>query len=85
MTIKQVMGNLTIKEVMGGLTVGGREDRPEAKLGPIVKLLVFLKLTTTDPFAAWCVMTGDTTPDGIRIVRSFLGAISSLPILAFRE
>ena len=80
-----MLRDLTIKQVIGVLTVGGREDRPEAKLGPIVKLLVFLKLTTTDPFAAWRVMTGDATPDGIRIVRSILGAFSSLPIVTVRE
>jgi hypothetical protein len=45
---------------------------------PIFKLPVFLKLTDTDPFAAWFVVTGDVTPDGIRVVRSVVGAISSL-------
>ena len=39
----------------------------------------------TDPFAAGFVVTGDATLDGIRVVRSVLGAISSLPIVAFRE
>ena len=42
-------------------------------------------LTNTDPFAAWFVVTGDATPDGIRVVRSVLGAIRSLPIVASRE
>jgi hypothetical protein len=42
-------------------------------------LLTFLKLTNTDPFATWSVVTRDATPDGIRVVRSVLGAISSLP------
>ena len=51
--------------------------------GRIFKLPVFLKLTNTDPFAAWSVVTGDATPDGIRVARSILGAISSLPIVAF--
>ena len=46
------------------------------------KLPVFLMLTNTDPFAAWFVVTEDATPDGIRVVRSFLGAISSFPIVA---
>jgi len=32
---------------------------------PIFKLLLFLKLTRTGPFAAWFVVTGDATPDGI--------------------
>jgi len=43
--------------------------------GPSLKLPVFLKLTNADPFAAWFVVTGDATPDGIRVVRSVLGAI----------
>ena len=30
----------------------------------------FLKLTNTDPFAAWFVVTGDATPDGIRVAFS---------------
>ena len=46
-----------------------------------LKLPPFLKLTNTDPFAAWFVVTGDATPDEIRVVRSVLGAISSLPIV----
>ena len=50
-----------------------------------LKLPPFLKLTNTDPFAAWFVVTGDATPDGIRVVRSVIGAISSLSIVAFRE
>ena len=33
------------------------------------------KLTNTEPFAAWFVVTGDATADGIRVVRSVLGAI----------
>ena len=41
-----------------------------------------VKLTNTEPFAAWFVVTGDATADEIRIVRSVLGAISSLPIAA---
>ena len=44
--------------------------------GAILKLPAFLKLTNTDPFAAWSVVTGDATLDGIRVVRSVLGAIS---------
>ena len=46
------------------------------------KLPVFLKLTNTDPFRKWFEVTGDATPDGIRVVWSVLGAISSLLILA---
>ena len=53
--------------------------------GPIFKLPVSLKLTNTHPFAAWFEVTGDATPDGIRVMRSVLEAISSLPIVAFRE
>jgi len=45
----------------------------------IFKLPPFLKLTSMEPFAAWFVVTGDATPDGIRVVRSVLGAIRSLP------
>ena len=51
--------------------------------GSMFKLPAFLKLTNTDPFAAWFVVTGDPTPDWIRVVRSVLGAISSLPIVFF--
>ena len=34
----------------------------------IFKLPVFLKLIGMDAFAAWFVVTGDATPDGIRVV-----------------
>jgi len=54
-------------------------------LGERERFPPFLKLTNTEPFAAWFIVTGDVTPDGIRVVRSVLGAISSLPIVAFRE
>ena len=40
-------------------------------------------MTDTDPFAAWCVVTGDAKPDGIRVARSVCGAIGSLSIVAF--
>ena len=30
----------------------------------------FLKLTNTDPFAAWFAVTGNATTDGIRVVSS---------------
>ena len=64
-------------------------DAPDALChlasGQVFKLQVFLKLTNTDPFAAWFVVSGDATPDAIRVVRSVLGAISSLPVVAFRE
>ena len=46
------------------------------------KLPGLVKLTNTEPFAGWFVVTGDATADGIRVVRSVLGAISSLPIVA---
>ena len=48
----------------------------------IFKIPAFLKLTDTDPFAVWFVVTGDATLDGIRAVRWVLGAISSLSIVA---
>ena len=35
--------------------------------GLILKLPEFLKLTTTDPFAAWFVVIGDATSDGLSI------------------
>jgi len=53
--------------------------------GALFKLPKLLESTNTDPFAAWFVVNTDATPDGIRVVRSVLGAISSLPIVAFRE
>jgi len=40
------------------------------------KLPGLVKLTNTEPFAAWFVVSGDATADGIRVVRSVLGAIS---------
>ena len=43
-----------------------------------IAVQVFLNLTNTDRFAAWSVVTGDATPDGIRVVQSVLGALSSL-------
>ena len=51
--------------------------------GPVSKLPVFLKQTKTDPFDGWFEATEDATSDGIRVVRSVLGAIRSLPIVAF--
>ena len=42
------------------------------------KLPAFHKLTNGDPFAAWFTLSEDATPDGIRVVRSVLGVISSL-------
>ena len=52
-----------------------------ARLGqvPFLKLPAFLKLTNTDP--AWFVVT----EYGIRVMRSVLGAISYLSIVAFSE
>ena len=47
------------------------------------KLQALVKLTNTEPFAAWFVVTGDVTAHEIRVVRSVLGAISSLPIAPF--
>ena len=61
-----------------------REERQPA-VDQFLKLPAFLKLTNTDPFVAWFVVTGDATPDGIRVVRSVMGAIRSPPIVALRE
>ena len=52
------------------------------KMGHFIGLRVFFELINMDPFAARFVISGDATPDGIRVVRSVLGAISSLPIVA---
>ena len=49
---------------------------------PIFMLPVFLKLRNTDFFAAWFAVTDVATPDGIRVVQSVLGAISSLSNVA---
>ena len=49
-----------------------------------LKLPALVKLTNAEPFTAWFVVTGDATADEIRVVRSVLGAISSLPVVAFR-
>ena len=57
--------------------------RPPGFGWPFFKLPAFLKLINTDSFAVWFVVTGDATPDGIRVVRSAVGAISSLPIVAY--
>ena len=54
-------------------------------VGKSLKLPVLLKLTNTDPFAEWLTVTADATLDGIRVVRSVLGAIISLPFVAFPE
>ena len=51
----------------------------------IFQMPAFLKSTKTDPSAACFVVTGDATPDGVRVVRSVIGAISPLPIVASRE
>ena len=58
--------------------------RADAQVRDNFKLPPFLKLTNTHPFAAWFEVTGDASPDGTRVVRSVLGAISSLPIVDFR-
>ena len=50
-----------------------------------LKLPVFVNLTNTDPSAAWFVVSRDATLDGIRVVWSVLGAIGSLPTVAFQE
>ena len=62
-----------------------RGQRFYVTVGTVFKLPSFLKLTTTDPFAAWRIVTEDATPGGIRVVRSVLGAISCLSIVVFRE
>ena len=51
-------------------------------MGKSFKLPEFRKLTKRDPFAAWFAVTGDATPDRIRVVQSSFGAISSLHIVA---
>ena len=43
---------------------------------------LLFNLTNTEPFAVWFVVTGDATPDGIRVMWSVLGAISSLSNVA---
>ena len=53
--------------------------------GHSFKLQVVLKLTNTDPFATWFAVIENATLDGIRAMRSVLGAIGSLPIMNFRE
>ena len=50
----------------------------------IFKLPGLVKLTKTEPFTAWFVVSGDATADEIRVVRSVLGAMISLPIVASR-
>ena len=54
-------------------------------MGQFLSCRHFFRLANTDPFAARFVATGDTTPDGIRVVRSVLGAISSFPSLLFEK
>ena len=79
-------GQHTQQTIGVGVRAGGRlRAGPRLQLcGPFLGLLAFLELTSTDPFAARFLLTGDATPDGIRVVRSVLGAISSLPIVAFQ-
>ena len=55
---------------------------PSVSTRAIFKLPIILKLTDTDSFAAWFVVTEDATADEIRVVRLVLGAISSLPVVA---
>ena len=74
----------TLKEVIRQTSPTGLY-RASPEIGQFFKLPAFLKLTNTEPFVAWFVVTGGAAPDGIRVVRSVLGAISSLPIVAFRE
>ena len=46
--------------------------------GPIFKKLpAFLKLTNTDPFAAWFVVTGDATPPLETLLGTGIGSFSS--------
>ena len=40
-------------------------DNQEAVSGPFFKLPPFPKLTNSEPFAAWFVVTGDAIPDGM--------------------
>ena len=41
-------------------------------LEQLLKLPALFKLTNTDPFAAWCVVTGNATPDGFASCGWFL-------------
>ena len=66
----------------GPNTGGGRDGEGGADAPEFFKPPAFLKLTNTDPFAAWFILSWDATPDGKRVVRSVLGAISSFPIAA---
>ena len=63
-------------ELLAALCVGSPPN-PQVPRGASFKLPGLLKLTNTEPFAAWFVVTGDATADGISVVRSVLGAISS--------
>ena len=67
--------------------VAGALRRAAIKQVPaqLVTLPAFLELTNPDPFAACFVVTGDATTDGIRVVRSILGAVSCLSIVFFRR
>ena len=51
-------------------------------LEQLFKLPALVKMTNTEPFAAWSIVTGDATADETGVVRSFLEAIGSLPIVA---
>jgi len=57
-----------------------RTMSPPSSLRPSPKEGQFLSCGYVDLFVAWFVVTGDATPDGIRIVRSVLGAMSSLAV-----
>ena len=48
--------------------------------GLIFNFFGSLKLTSTGPFAARFIVTGDATQDGIRVVRLVLRAIAFLPV-----
>jgi len=61
------------------------EKRQVPTLPLFYKLPAFPKLTNTGSFAAWFVVTGDVTPDGVCVERLVLGAISSPPVVVFRE
>ena len=76
--------NLVVKDAEGGLRDEHFATTPlefYMRDHTVHKLPIFPKLTSTDPLAAWFVVTGDATPDEIRV----LGAVSSVPIVDFGE
>ena len=51
--------------------------------GPLFELPTFVKMTNTDPFAAWFVVAGNATLNGIRVVfRVFCGVLDKSNVSA---